>query len=89
MIYTIHGNLVFNVSDDPTAGVPPLSLDVKRLDIGRLPVFVSTNSFLDGFATLIDNGEVGNFFARAKSVEFDGDGMTVEFGKGSGAPSSS
>ena len=89
VIYTIHGNLVFNASDDPTSGVAPLTLDVKRLDIGRLPVFVSTNSFLDGFATLIDNGEVGNFFARAKSVEFDGDGMTVEFGKGSGAPAAS
>ena len=90
VIYTIHGNLVFNASDDPTSGVAPLTLDVKRLDIGRLPVFVSTNSFLNGFATLIDNGEVGNFFSRAKNVEFDGDGMTVEFGKGSGAaPSSS
>ena len=89
VIYTIHGNLTFNVSENP-GEVPPLSLDVKRLDIGRLPVFVSTNSFLDGFATLIDNGEVGNFFSRAKSVEFDGDGMTVEFGKGSGAaPASS
>ena len=88
VIYTIHGNLTFNVSENP-GEVAPLTLDVKRLDIGRLPVFVSTNSFLDGFATLIDNGEVGNFFSRAKSVEFDGDGMTVEFGKGSGAPASS
>ncbi len=87
VIYTIHGNLIFNASDDPTSGVAPLSLDVKRLDIGRLPVFVSTNSFLGGFSTLIENGEVGNFFSRAKSVEFDGDGMTVEFGKGSGSAS--
>jgi flagellar biosynthesis GTPase FlhF len=88
VIYTIHGNLVFNPpSDTPGEVAAPLTLDVKRLDIGRLPVFVSTHSFLDGFATLIDNGEVGNFFARARSVEFDGDGMTVEFGKGGGSSS--
>lgn len=84
VIYTIHGNIVFNADSE---GGMPLSLDVKRLDIGRLPVLVSTHSFLDGFSTLIENGEIGNFFARARSVEFDGDGMTVEFGKGGGSSS--
>ena len=88
VIYTIHGDLAFNSSDDSSeAGT--LSLDVKRLDIGRLPIFVSTHSFLGGFSPLLENSEVENFFARAKSVSFDGDGMTVEFGKGSGTPSSS
>ena len=88
VIYTIHGNLVFNPPTDNAGEVAsPLTLDVKRLDIGRLPVFVSTHSFLDGFATLIDNGEVGNFFARARSVEFDGDDMTVDFNKGGGSSS--
>ena len=89
VIYTIHGNIVFNTpSDDSKDVTPPLSLDVKRLDIGRLPVLVSTHTFLDGFATLIDNEEIMNFFSRAKSVEFGADGMTVEFGKGSGSQSS-
>ncbi len=88
VIYTIHGNIVFNTpSDDSKDVTPPLSLDVKRLDIGRLPVLVSTHTFLDGFTPLIDNEEIMNFFSRAKNVEFGADGMTVEFGKGGGSSS--
>ena len=90
VIYTIHGDLIFNSRDDSSKDVtPPLSLDVKRLDIGRLPIFVSTHTFLDGFASLIDNEEIMNFFARAKDVSFSAEGMTVDFEKGSGVPAAS
>ena len=92
VIYTIRGKLNFtsreDAQNDPT--VPPLALDVDRLDIGRLPLFVSTQTFLDGFSSLLNNDEMLNFFNRAKSVDFGADGMTVEFEKGSGsAPSAS
>ena len=90
VIYTIHGDLIFNSREEGSNDVTaPLSLDVKRLDIGRLPVLVSTHTFLDGFTTLIDNEEVMNFFARAKDVSFAADGMTVEFQKGGGVPAAS
>ena len=90
VIYTIHGDLIFNSRDDSSKDVtPPLSLDVKRLDIGRLPVFVSTHTFLDGFTSLIDNEEIMNFFSRAKDVSFSAEGMTVDFEKGSGVPAAS
>ena len=83
VVYTIHGDIVYNTPDEGSrdAQTQPLSLDVKRLDIGRLPVFVSTHSFLDGFLPLLDNDSMGSFFARAKSVEFGADGMTVDFSK--------
>ena len=85
VIYTIHGNLDLNVPSDTDVEVkPPLSLDVSRLDIGRLPIFASTHTFLDGFKTLLDNDDVRQFFARAKNIEFTADGMTVEFGQGKG-----
>ena len=92
VLYTIRGKMNFtsreDAQNDPT--VPPLALDVDRLDIGRLPLFVSTQSFLNGFSSLLNNDEMSNFFNRAKSVDFGADGMTVEFEKGSGsAPSSS
>ena len=92
VIYTIRGKMNFTsreeAQNDPT--VPPLALDVDRLDIGRLPLFVSTNSFLNGFSSLLVNDEISSFFNRAKSVDFGADGMTVEFEKGSGsAPSAS
>ena len=83
VIYTIHGDIVYNVPPDDAkeAQNQPLSLDVKRLDIGRLPVVVSTHTFLNGFLPLLENDEMMNFFARAKSVEFSADGMTVDFAK--------
>ena len=90
VLYTIHGNLIFNSrGDDSNDVTPPLSLEVKRLDIGRLPVYVSSHTFLNGFASLIDNEEIMNFFARAKDASFSADGMTVEFEKGAGVPASS
>ena len=83
VVYTIHGDIVYNTPEEGStdAQTQPLSLDVKRLDIGRLPVFVSTHSFLNGFLPLLDNDSMANFFARAKSVEFGADGMTVDFSK--------
>ena len=93
VIYTIHGDIVYNVPADDAkeAQSQPLSLDVKRLDIGRLPVVVSTHTFLNGFLPLLENDEMMNFFARAKSVEFGADGMTVDFAKNgpTAAPSTS
>ncbi len=83
VIYTIHGDIVYNMPADDAkeAQSQPLSLDVKRLDIGRLPVMVSSHTFLNGFLPLLENDEMKNFFARAKSVEFGADGMTVDFAK--------
>ena len=91
VIYTIHGDIVYNVppEDAKEAQNQPLSLDVKRLDIGRLPVVVSTHTFLNGFLPLLENDEMMNFFARAKSVEFGADGMTVDFNKNGPTTSSS
>ena len=84
VIYTIRGNLIFNPPDpiDPDNSPDALYLDVKRLDIGRLPLFVSTNAFLDGFTPLLQNDAIKSFFQRAKSVEFNAEGMNVEFTKG-------
>lgn len=84
VIYTIHGEIVYNPPPENAkeAQVDPISLDVGRLDIGRLPIFVNTQPFLNGFSTLILNEAVQGFFARAKSVEFSPEGMTVEFAKG-------
>ncbi len=90
VIYTIRGNFIFNSRDDDSKEVTaPLTLDVSRLDIGRLPVFVSSHTFLNGFASLIDNEEIMNFFARAKDVSFSAEGMTVDFQKGGGVPDTS
>ncbi len=84
VLYTIRGDLVYNppAEDADTVQSTPFSFDVKRLDIGRLPLFISTQPFLNGFTSLMENDEVANFFARAKSVEFTAEGMNVEFGKG-------
>lgn len=90
VIYTIRGNFIFNSRDDDSKEVTaPLTLDVSRLDIGRLPVLVSSHTFLNGFASLIDNEEIMNFFARAKDVSFSAEGMTVDFQKGGGVPDTS
>jgi len=84
VLYTIRGdfNFVPQAPDAEEAPEMPFDLKVKRLDIGRLPLFVSTHTFLNGFRTLLDNDSMHNFFQRAKSVEFSEDGMTVEFAKG-------
>ena len=85
VIYTIHGDINFHSQhdkeneDDSSDG--PLTIDVSRLDIGRLPLFVSTYTFLNGFSPLLKNDNVLSFFDRATNVEFSADGMTVEFGK--------
>ena len=81
--YTIHGDIIYNTpaEDADVAQSQPLSVDVKRLDIGRLPLFISTHTFLNGFQTLLENDEMMNFFARAKNVEFTAEGMTVDFSK--------
>ena len=84
VVYTVHGDIVYNVPAEDADGPQsePLTFDVKRLDIGRLPLFISTKPFLDGFLPLIENDEITNFFARAKNVEFTPEGMNVEFAKG-------
>ena len=84
VIYTIHGNLTYNppAENSDEADPDPFTLNVKRLDIGRLPLFVSTHSFLDGFSPLLNNEAIYSFFQRAQSVEFGPDGMTVDFKKG-------
>ena len=80
VLYTIHGDFVFKGEDGNPA--MPITVDVKRLDIGRLPVLVSTHTFLNGFSTLLENEAMQNFFQRAKEVRFTADGMTVNFNKG-------
>ncbi len=86
VIYTIHGSFTLIPRENELSEVPqPLTLDVKRLDIGRLPVLVSTHSFLNGFKSLLENEEMQKFFARATDIEFSAEGMTVDFAKGNGS----
>ena len=82
--YTIHGEIVYNPPPENAReeAPDPITLDVSRLDIGRLPIFVNTQPFLKGFSTLLQNEAVHGFLARAKSVEFSPDGMTVDFQQG-------
>ena len=96
VLYTVRGDFVFTPTDPDSNEIvsEPISVDVKRLDIGRLPLFVSTHTFLNGFKSLVDNEAMQNFFSRAKNVEFTPEGMNVEFAKGvpgaaAPAPSSS
>ena len=92
VIYTIHGDIVYTPPASSTAdpSLQPLTVKVDRLDIGRLPVLVSSHTFLNGFLPLLQNVEMQNFFARAKDVEFTADGMSVNFSKdGPTAPASS
>lgn len=85
VLYAIHGDFVFKGEEgDPSM---PITLDVKRLDIGRLPVFVSTHTFLNGFNSVLQNDAMQNFFQRAREVRFTADGMTVNFNKGNPANS--
>ena len=92
VIYTIHGDIVYTPPASSTAdpSLQPLTVKVDRLDIGRLPVLVSSHTFLNGFLPLLQNVEMQNFFARAKEVEFTAEGMSVNFSKdGPTAPASS
>lgn len=80
VLYTIYGDFVFLGEDGNPA--MPITLNVKHLDIGRLPVYASTNTFLKGFSSLLENEPMQNFFKRAQEVKFSADGMTVKFNKG-------
>ena len=88
--YTIHGD--FNLikaaegEDEPDM---PVELNVKRLDIGRLPIFYRSDIFLDGFNPLLNNDTVVDFFRRAQEVMFTADGMTVNMSKNVPAASNS
>ena len=89
--YVVYGDIIHNSADpdNPDADILPIDMDVKRLDIGLIPLFISTQTFLNGLTPLLDNESMRNFFRRAQSVEFTAEGMDVEFGKGGPAPASS
>ena len=89
--YVVYGDIIHNAADpdNPDADTLPIDMDVKRLDIGLIPLFISTQTFLNGLNPLLDNESMRNFFRRAQSVEFTAEGMDVEFGKGGPAPASS
>ena len=84
LLYTIHGDITFHAAepDHVDDTLIPISLKVKRLDIGLLPIHLSTHTFLNGFTPMLDNDAMRSFFRRAETVEFTADGMTVEFAKG-------
>ena len=95
--YVVYGDIIHTTPDpdNPSADYLPIDMDVKRLDIGLIPLFLSTHTFLNGLSPLLDNESMRNFFSRAQNVEFTPEGMSVEFTKGgpvqgsSLAPSSS
>ena len=89
--YVVYGDIIHTTPDpdNPDADILPIDMDVKRLDIGLIPLFVSTHTFLNGLSPLLDNEAMRNFFRRAQSVEFTADGLNVEFAKGGPAPVSS
>ena len=84
VIYTIRGDFTFYPPEDHNKNEESsgalFTINVSRLDIGRLPIFVNTQTFINGFSSLIQNDNMKAFFARAKSVEFNAQGMTVDFG---------
>jgi len=84
VIYTIRGDIKFHPPEDNNRNEESsedlFTIDVSRLDIGRLPIFVNTQTFINGFSSLVQNDNMKAFFARAKSVEFNAKGMTVDFG---------
>ena len=85
VLYTIHGRFFYNApnpDNNDDVQEEPISIDVKRLDIGLLPLFVSTHTFLDGFKTLQTHQSIQAFFGRAEDVEFTAEGMNVTFKKG-------
>jgi len=78
VIYTIRGNLkIGKAGEGELAQISTVSLDVDRLDIGRLPIFYRSDIFLDGFSPVIEHEAVFNLFSRAKDVEFDENGMKL------------
>ena len=89
--YVVYGDIIHTTPDpeNPDADILPIDMDVKRLDIGLIPLFVSTQTFLNGLTPLLDNESMRNFFRRAQNVEFNAEGMSVEFAKGGPAPASS
>jgi len=84
VLYTVHGEFFYNAPapDAEEVQEEPIGIKVKRLDIGRLPIFVSTHTFLNGFKSLLNNGAMQSFFQRASEVEFTSEGMSVNFKKG-------
>ena len=88
--YVVYGDFFLNVPEpDSKEDILPIGVDVRRLDIGLIPLYFSTHTFLNGFTPLIDNESMRNFFRNAKTVEFTSDGLEVEFGKGTPAQTSS
>ena len=95
MLYTVHCNLIFTPRDPENKEIDkyvPIQVEVKRLDIGLLPLFISTKPFLKQFSNslLVDaegkaNEVVQKFFMNAQGVEFHGEGVNIEF---RGAPPS-
>ena len=84
MLYTIHCHLIYqapNPDESQEGEQKQFDVSIKRLDIGLLPLWVSTKPFLKGFASLIEDDDVKAFFSHAKSVDFTGDGVTIEFMK--------
>jgi len=83
VIYAVHGELSLvkaaeDAEDEPEV---PVEIEVRRLDIGRLPIFYRSDIFLDGFASLLNNQPVIDFFRRAEHVSFSDEGMTVNMSK--------
>ena len=84
MLYTIHCWLTYqapNPDEKQEGEQKQFDVSVKRLDIGLLPLWVSTKPFLNAFAPLLEDDDVKAFFSHAKSVDFTGDGVTIEFMK--------
>ena len=91
VIYTVYGDfkLIKRAEGEEEEPEMPVELDVKRLDIGRLPIFYRSDIFLDGFNSLLNNDTVVDFFRRAQEVMFTADGMTVNMSKNVPAASNS
>jgi len=90
--YVVQGDFYYSIPNPDDAEQQdgmPIKVDVRRLDIGLIPLFFSTHTFLNGLTPLLDNESMRNFFRNAKGVEFTPEGMNVEFGKGGPAPASS
>lgn len=90
VIYTVHGDFsLIKASEGEDEPAVPVEFNVKRLDIGRLPIFYRSDIFLNGFDPLLNNDTVVDFFRRAQEVTFTEDGMTVNMSKNVPAASNS
>ncbi len=90
VIYTVHGDFsLIKPAEGEDEPAMPVELNVKRLDIGRLPIFYRSDIFLNGFDPLLNNDTVIDFFRRAQEVMFTADGMTVNMSKNVPAASNS